>query len=328
LSTPVVPPRTLAELARPAAPGGRHEQARRIIFSLVAQGFCGEAIFAQIRGMYAADFKDTEIWHLIRGAVRRNPLPAGHDDHRYQTRSRPATARRSPPVTTEKAVAAAERFLRGFRCNEADFCDASPWRPLEDWRMDSLMVFAGLFYGEEHVNVVAEHVDGRPVGAGQTMLRDEWLRRFRDQGMPQCPAGAWFRFNPVREKGSGMGGAICDADVTSFRFMLLESDKLPMELQLSFLGKLRFPVAALISSGGKSVHCLIRMDCADRDKYREQSGRILDMLLPYGFDAANKNSSRMTRLPGVARQIGANANGEQRLLFFSPDAAHGEGIFT
>jgi hypothetical protein len=320
---PAIPRRTQAEMACPSSPGGRHEQARRIIFSLVAQGFCGDAIFAQVRGMYGIDFKDPEIWSLIRGAERKNPQPNGHGN-RYHNSPAPRPAK---PVTAESAAASVDRFLKSFRCDEADVWHASPWRPLEDWRMDALMVFAGLFYGDEHVNIVAEHVEGQPVGAGMTMPRDEWMRHFREYGAPQCPAGAWFRFNPVAEKGSGKGGAVCDSDVTAYRFLLIESDKLPMELQLSFLGKLRLPIAALISSGGKSIHCLIKMDCADADEYREQAARILKMLRPYGFDIANKNPSRMARLPGATRQIGANEGGEQRLLFFSPDAAHGDRIF-
>jgi hypothetical protein len=193
--------------------------------------------------------------------------------------------------------------------------------------MDTLMVFAGLFFGHEKVNIIADHFEGKPVGAGQTKTREEWMRQFREHGAPQCPAGAWFRFNPVKEKGSGKGGAVCDSDVTAYRFLLIESDKLPRELQLSFLGKLRLPVAALISSGRRSIHCLIKMDCTDADEYREQSRRILKMLRPYGFDPATGNASRMARLPGATRQIGANESGEQRLLFFSPEAAHGERIF-
>jgi len=323
MKSPFIPRRTRVELASPAVPGGRHEQARRIIFSLVAQGFCVDAVFAQVRGMYGPDFKDAEIWNLIKGAEKKNPQPSGYGN-RYHNSPAPRPAQ---PVTAESATASVERFLKSFRCDEADLWHASPWRPLEDWRMDSLMVFAGLFYGHEYVNVVAEHEEGRPVGAGQTMPRDKWMRHFREHGAPQCPAGAWFRFNPVAEKGSGKGGAVCDSDVTAFRFLLIESDKLSMELQLSFLGKLRLPIAALISSGGKSIHCLIKMDCADADEYREQAARILKMLRPYGFDIANKNPSRMARLPGATRQIGANESGEQRLLFFSPEAAHGERIF-
>jgi hypothetical protein len=296
----------------------------RLAVSLIGNGLSPDAVFAEFRGKYDHTMPDSEIRSVVNWALSKNPQPSGYGHRRYLNSPAPRPAQ---PATADSATAAVERFLKSFRCDEADLFHASPWRPLEDWRVDSLMLFAGLFFGQEHVNIVAEHVEGQPVGAGQTMPRDEWMRYFRTHGLPQCPAGTWFRFNPVTEKGSGKGGAVCDSDVTAYRFLLVESDKLPMELQLSFLGKLRLPVAALISSGGKSIHCLIRMECTEADEYREQSGRILKMLRPYGFDTATGNASRMARLPGAIRQIGAKGDGEQRLLFFSPDAAHGERIF-
>jgi hypothetical protein len=322
LPAPSIPAKTRAELVSPAAPGGRHDQMIRVALSLIGNGLSPEAAFVELRGKYDSTVTDAEVYGVVEWALAKNPRPSGFRN-RYLPAPRPVQ-----PVTAESAVASVERFLKSFRCDEADMVHASPWRPLEEWRTDSLMVFAGLFFVHEKVNIISDHFEGKPVGAGRIMTREEWMRHFREYGAPQCPAGTWFRFNPVTEKGSGKGGAVCDSDVTAYRFLLIESDKLPMELQLSFLGKLRLPVAALLSSGGRSIHCLIKMDCTDADEYREQSGRILKMLRPYGFDPATGNASRMARLPGVTRQIGANESGEQRLLFFSPEAAHGERIFS
>ena len=187
------------------------------------------------------------------------------------------------------------------------------------------MLFAAFYLGHEYVNIVTD-LDPRKDGS-QTKLRDDWMRHFRKHGVPQSKAGAWFRFNPTKEKGSGKYGWHTDDDVTAHRFALIESDKLPLGLQLSFFGKLRLPVAALYSSGGKSIHCLVRMDCTDADEYREQVARILKMLAPYGFDKSNKNASRLSRLPGASREIGANKNGEQKLIYLNPEPVEGERIF-
>ena len=318
MKPPYIPPRTRLELASPAAPGGRHEQMNKIALPLIGNGMAPQAVFAQLRAMYDATVTDAEIDSVIAWAVAKNPPPSGYGN-RLQYNAPAPTPRPALPVTPESASAAVGAFLKGFRCDEADLWHRSSWRPLEDWRMDSLMLFAGLFFGHENINVVTDHIEGKPVGAGQTMLRDDWLRQMREDGTPQSKAGAWFRFNPITEKGSGKAGAICDSDVTAFRFALLESDKLPMELQLSFFGKLRLPIAALYASGGKSIHCLVKMDCINADEYREQVARILKMLLPYGFDSANKNPSRLSRLPGASREIGAKGDGEQRLLYLNPE---------
>ena len=44
-------------------------------------------------------------------------------------------------------------------------------------------------------------------------------------------AGTWVRPNPVAAKtGSGKGGAVMDKDIAAPRFVLLESDTLPLHI--------------------------------------------------------------------------------------------------
>ena len=299
------------ELANPAAPGGRHEQARRIIFSLVGQGFCGDAIFVQVRGMYGPDFADAEIRSLIRGAEKKNPAPAGFGRYHNSPAPRPAQ-----PVTQESATAAVERFLKGFQCDEADVWHASPWRPLEDTAFDALPLFAGLFLGGDLVNVCPEH------GAGMTKSRDEWLGHVRAHGAPSGTIGCMFRPNPVSGTPTGEKGGWTDADITAHRFALVESDLLPLDLQLSVLARLPLPIAAIIFSGGKSYYALVRVGAPDAVEYRKEVGRMLALLRPLGFDQSTGNPSRMSRLPGAVR-----GEGLQRLIYLNPDASGETPIF-
>jgi hypothetical protein len=312
MKLPSIPPRTRAELLSPAAPGGRHEQARRIIFSLVAQGLCGDAIFAQVRVMYGPDFKDAEIWSLIKGAQRKNPAPSNYGN-RYHNSPAP---RPSQPVTAESAAAAAKRYLRDFLCNEVDLYHASPWRPLEDSTLDALPLLAGMFHGGDLVNVCPEH------GAGITKTRDQWMAHIRDHGAPHGSIGCMFRPNPVTAKGSGKEGAICDSDVTAHRFALVESDILPLELQLSVIARLPLPIAVIIFSGGKSYHALVRVNAPDAVEFRKDVSKMLSLLRPLGFDAGTGNPSRMSRLPGAMR-------GEhmQRLVYLNSEASGEAPIF-
>ena len=171
----------------------------------------------------------------------------------------------------------AEKWLNGFRCDEADLWHASPWQPLEDWRLDPLMLFAALYGADERVNVVTDYVlerkdDGnnekaKPIGAGITRTRDEWMRWIRDNGVPQSKAGAWMRPNPVSERGVGKGGAFTDEDVTAFRFLLIENDLLPLDVQLSMLARLPLPIAAIIQSGGNGPHAWVKVDSENADAY-------------------------------------------------------------
>jgi hypothetical protein len=323
-----IPQRTRTELASPAPRGQRHQQMMTVVLPLLGAGLTADAVFVQLRGMYGPDVSDREIRDLIAWAVEKKTRPYGYS---RKVRTRNVHRLQAPPklerVTAEQAIANAQKWLGSFRCDEGDLWHVSPWRPLEDWRLDVLMLLAALYDKQEYVNVVTdftiEQKDGaqkaNPKGAGRTLLRDEWMRYIRDRGTPQSEAGAWIRPNPVKEHGSGRAGAITDADVKSFRFCLLESDILPMELQLSLLARLPLPVAAIIQSGGKSIHAWVMLNCANAKEYREPIDRIYKLLARFGICPSNKNPSRLSRLPGAQREVGKHGDGAQRLLYLNPD---------
>ena len=128
------------------------------------------------------------------------------------------------------------------------------------------MLFAALYDKDDFLNVLTDFTierqkDGKekanPKGAGKSLLRDDWMRTIRQNGVPQSKAGAWIRPNPVKQHGTGTSGAPCDADVTRFQSCLLESDDLPFDLQLSLWARLPLPIVAIIDSGGRSAAVVI-----------------------------------------------------------------------
>jgi hypothetical protein len=216
---------------------------------------------------------------------------------------------------------AAENFLKGFRCDEVDLWEASPTRPPDDWTKDSIVVLEALFRSGELVNSVtafteAGQTDGTrkatPRGLGETVERDALLHRWRRNGMPRSRAGGWLRLNPLDGRG------VADANVTAFRFALVECDRLPADLQMALLAKLPLPIAAILTSGGRSLHAWVKVDASSLGDYRQATRKVLDLLDRLGADAQNKNPSRMSRLPGVVRTIGAAGDGRQRLLYLNP----------
>jgi hypothetical protein len=328
-TAPFIPPRTRAEIASPAPLGQRHEQMKKVILPLLGAGLTPQAVFVQLRSMYEADVSDREIRDIIAWAASKNPHSCS-----YARKIGNLNAPNSPRlpilqrITAEQAIGNAEKWLGGVCCDDCDLWHVSPWRPLEDWRADTLMFFAALYDKDDFVNVVTDFTIERqkngkqkanPKGAGKTLPRDAWMRTIRDNGAPQSEAGAWMRPNPVKHYGTGTSGTPCDADVTSFRFCLLESDDLPFNLQLSVWARLPLPIAAIIDSGGRSAHAWVMLGCSEAKEYRAKVSRIFTLLARFRICQNNKNPSRLSRLPGAQRTIGKQGDGAQRLLYLNPE---------
>jgi hypothetical protein len=285
--------------------------------------------------MYGPDFPVREIRNMIDWASARNPRPWRGLSAQGSFSS---SAVAPPPlrVTAEQAVINAKIFLGDWHCTIADLWHASPWRPSESWRKDAFLLIEALYQPGDYINVVTDFTiekqkDGKekanPRGRGKTFLHDDWLRYLQDRGTPRSDAGCWIRPNPVRSKlGSGYLGAHTDRDVAAFRFLLLESDDLPVGLQLSLWSRLALPVAAIIASGGRSVHAWIQVDCKDWAEYREVATAIYNSLARFSPCLNNKNPSRLSRLPGVKRKLGGTEANEQRLYYLNSDPS-GEPVF-
>ncbi len=110
-------------------------------------------------------------------------------------------------------------------------------------------------------------------------------------------AGAWIRFNPLD------GGGVKNENVTGFRFALVESDTVSITEQDAVFRKLELPIAALVHSGGKSLHAIVRVDAEDYSEYRKRVDFLYDFLEKnnVSIDKQNRNPSRLSRMPGVTR---------------------------
>jgi hypothetical protein len=109
--------------------------------------------------------------------------------------------------------------------------------------------------------------------------------------------GAWIRFNPLDGQG------VRNDNVTDFRYALVECDELDKGKQLGLIRSLNLPCAAIVDSGGKSVHAIVHVDAADLAEYRKRVDELYAICRKNGLpiDAQNKNPSRLSRMPGVMR---------------------------
>lgn len=110
-------------------------------------------------------------------------------------------------------------------------------------------------------------------------------------------AGAWIRFNPLD------GNGVKNDNVTEYRYALVESDGMEIEKQNAVLRELELPIAALVHSGKRSLHAIVRIDAADYGEYRKRVDYLYDVCKKNGFvvDSQNRNPSRLSRMPGIER---------------------------
>lgn len=105
----------------------------------------------------------------------------------------------------------------------------------------------------------------------------------------------FFSINP-------MTGSRADANVTVYRNILIEMDKLPLDVQLKLFESM--PISTLVYSGGKSYHGIISLQepCQSRQEYDTLVKRIYAKVLD--ADQSTKNPSRFSRTPGAFRDNG------------------------
>ncbi|MGT2812900.1 AAA family ATPase [Streptococcus minor] len=117
-------------------------------------------------------------------------------------------------------------------------------------------------------------------------------------------AGAWIRFNPLDGKG------VKNDNVTDFRYALVESDSMELGKQYALFKELELPIAALVHSGKKSLHAIVKVDARDYQEYRKRVDYIYQICKKNGLDidTQNRNPSRLSRMPGIMR------NGKKQFL--------------
>jgi hypothetical protein len=143
--------------------------------------------------------------------------------------------------------------------------------------------------GHEGVWFLANPVDGKPALNGE---RNQWF-----------PNGETWR---------------TEASVTSWRYMVIESDEAPENLWLRMLVQLHLPISAIYTSGGESVHALVRVDQPSKAAWDQFRDSIKHGLIELGADPGSLTAVRLTRLPGCVR---GETGQLQQLLFLNPMAS-------
>lgn len=132
----------------------------------------------------------------------------------------------------------------------------------------------------------------------------KYLKKGTQQGFEEAVgtlnnevSGAWIRINPFDGEGCR------DENVTDYRYALVECDAKPVDEQVAIYRKLELPCAAIIHSGGKSAHAIVRVNATSLEEYRKRVDFLYEVCANNGLsvDKQNRNPSRYSRMPGVIR---------------------------
>lgn len=128
----------------------------------------------------------------------------------------------------------------------------------------------------------------------------------------QPVTGQWLQ-NPVhRDKKTRRS----KNNVTQWRYAVLESDEADESDWLKLMAKLELPIAAMYSSGGRSIHALVRVDIKTYEELDDSLRKSFKKILcPLGADGGALTAVRLTRLPGCLR-----SGRMQELIYLNPRA--------
>lgn len=224
------------------------------------------------------------------GGWRPQPRPDGSDE----------------PIGWDSVVSCSDRVVDPTWVEAAEITEPREWHP----GRELASYLEALFDADEVVGYVTEawDNDGRWVPANKGAHDQtagaliERLAKYGDDiGAALADynpeAGAWIRFNPLDGKG------VRNDNVAEYRYALVESDSTELGRQRAIVEQLELPVAALVHSGGKSLHAIVRIDAKDMAEYRKRVDYLYGVCRKNGLDVdvQNKNPSRLSRMPGAMR---------------------------
>ena len=299
-----------------ACPGAQHHSKGngkrdfRVVLEGAPTGFCFHSSCSAEVEAFNKELR-RRIWRAEHGNDERRQNPWGGNVAKMP---RPEPLKKRPPFD--------ETMLRKMAANVREDIDAAWLRARSPWKLTAGMRgiaadFLDLLYEEgEKVLVFTEFKSqGQFIqwcGRGGYRLGDRRDVKAVRSPLPEGAAdGVWFLSNPISGEwkinpsavgrdGEAKWGRRHGDCITAWRYMVLESDVAAPELWLKVLVQLPLPIAAIYTSGGKSVHALVRVDAgskAEWDKIRD----VVAGCVPLGADPAAMTAVRLTRLPGCLR---------------------------
>ncbi len=146
--------------------------------------------------------------------------------------------------------------------------------------------------------------------------------------------GVWFLCAPVSgesvkiEKPEPHFSRRSFRTVTSWPYLMIESDKADPAQWLAVLAQMPLPIASICTSAARSIHALVRADAESKQEWDEMRDKIRGSLVILGADHRALKAVQLTRLPCCERLGKRDREGMyhrfpeprlQKLLYLNPE---------
>lgn len=322
----------IARMDAAVSGSGGHDATFAVACALVHGFDLGEgdamALMQEYNARCAPPWSERDLAYKLRSAAGsssprgRGYLLGDHRDHRSG-----GSQGEWKPIPKAEPVAFDPHALAALA---GDFRPRLDWFAARSYADPSLLDSAGflsLLYAGEKVLIFSDD-------------RSQGQALWPDDPIPSCgPRGMWYLANPVDGKEyenprTGKMSRRSEESVTRWKFALLESDEADHRIWLAALAKTALPVAAIYSSGGRSVHALIRVPGSgsgmsalsgptSKAEWDAWARSMKGDLARIGADPKALTAVRLTRLP---QQYRGDKGALQKLLYVNPWPPFGERI--
>ena len=309
--------------------GATWDGLKELTYWAVAAGLSADEVISDARAQGVTD-RNADIRRGMETARPKvaawNAAHTGGRTERSAYRPRPKPAKPKPSRAVEDCV---EAGRRGLCTSSAALMSLSP---VDVRRMDATE------QRRAQLAAMFDRPDLRALPVGIAPHSGAWIPRAGHDFMPVADwlsdgarlatAGELVKVNPFtgasENREDGKPHLATNATVATFPHALMEFDEMPLPDQCAFwygaLTLYRLPVVALVYSGGRSVHGVVRVDCATRAEFDKAAD-----LARRTFAASPNPSMRLdvqslalpiagARLAGCVR---ADTHRTQRILYLA-----------
>jgi len=266
-------------------------------------------------------WSEKQIEHKLRQAdTTADPQPRGYlvGDHRdAEVGGPPGNAPRPapPPPKAEFDLSRLQDFA-GHWARSVDLLWLANRSQVDPATLDS-GGFLKTIYGERDKVLCFNRCNkqGQQITQGEALWPVEAPPATGSHGVWFLPQPVDGEFHPNPRSNNNKPSRRSEESCVSFPFLVLESDEAPAREWLGALVQFPLRIAAIYTSGGRSVHALVRVNARTKPEWDAIKAALMPgirFMMTAGLDRGVLSAVRLSRLPAAFREGKVGSNGYER----------------